>query len=148
MNETVSDRDTYIDQLKTLHALRDDLELSSKGYQDILQRITGSVSARYMTEHQRDQCITYFQVYKSLNLAIERAMEARESLLPLHHDSEVMTKEIYLDGKFEAKMKSSIEEVIKTMRCLHGDCKLVGMSEINANLRLEFSTPSITFLAS
>ncbi len=154
MNFTVLDRDHYIDQLQSIHGLRDALNLDQNDYRDLLDRLTGSNSARYMTPEQREHVITYLKVHKALDDAIASAEEARAVLNNSYSQaSHTMLKTILLDGKFEASMHASIEDVISTMRSLHGDSvKLTGIKETRMGtktvLELAFERPAVFLLAS
>ncbi len=154
MNFTVLDRDHYIDQLQSIHGLRDALDLNQNDYRNLLDRLTGSNSARYMTAEQRDHVITYLKVHKALDEAIASAEVARDVLNNSYaQTSNTMLKTILLDGKFEASMHASIEDVIATMRNLHGDVvKLTGVKETRMGsktvLELAFERPAVFLLAS
>ena len=154
MNFTVLDRDHYIDQLQSIHGLRDALELNQNDYRTLLDRLTGSDSARYMTPEQREHVITYLKVHKALDEAIASAEEARAVLNKSYTQTpHTMLKTILLDGKFEASMHASIEDVIATMRNLHGDSvKLTGIKETRMGnktvLELAFERPAVFLLAS
>ncbi|MCA9839218.1 MAG: hypothetical protein KC422_20065 [Trueperaceae bacterium] len=155
MNISVLDRDHYVDQLQTIHALRDALELSPQDYRQLLERLTGSSSARYMTPGQRDHVITFLKVHKALDDAIALAEEARSVLNESYIQSSEghMPKTILLDGKVEATMSASLEDVIATMRTLHGhEVKLTGIEEKRSGsgtrLELSFERPAVFLLAS
>jgi len=155
MNFTILNRDHYIDQLQNIHGLRDALDLEPKDYRQLLERLTGSNSARYMTPEQRDHVITFLKVHKALDEAIESAEEARDTLNKNYAQTPntTMQKTILLDGKFEASMHASIEDVISTMRNLHGkNVKLTGISETRMGdktiLELAFERPAVFLLAS
>ena len=154
-NVTVLDRDTYIEQLQTIHALRDKLGLSGDDYRELLHRLTGSRSAKYMTPAQRARVITFMLVHKSLDEAIQSAEEARYVLNKSYGVSpaNVMEKVIHLEGKREATMNASLEDVIETMRTLHGpDVRLSGVTERRSggktSLELTFERPAVYLLAS
>lgn len=147
-------RDHYIEQLQTIHGLRDALGLELSDYRDLLYRLTGSNSAKYMTAEQRQRVITFMQVHRALDEAIEQAEVARD-VLNQSYESNVnrsMEKVILLDGKPTASMHASIEEVIETMRRLHGEVMLCGASERQVGdktvLDLEFRRPAVYLLAS
>lgn len=155
MDVTVLNRDHYIDQLQHIHGLRDALQLEPNDYRHLLERLTGSNSARYMTPEQRDHVITFLKVHKALDDAIVSAEEARATLNESYTQTPntTMQKTILLDGKFEASMHASIEDVINTMRNLHGkDVKLIGIGETRREgktiLELAFERPAVFLLAS
>lgn len=154
-NVTVLDRDTYLEQLQTIHALRDKLGLSGDDYRDLLYRLTGSRSAKYMTPAQRARVITFMLVHKSLDEAIQSAEEARYTLNKSYGLSpgNTMAKTVLLDGKREATMNASLEDVIETVRSLHGpDVRLSGVTERRVGgkttLDLAFERPAVYLLAS
>lgn len=154
-NVTILDRDTYLEQLQTIHALRDKLGLESDDYRELLYRLTGSRSAKYMTPAQRARVITFMLVHRALDEAIERAEEARYTLNKSYGVSpaNVMEKVISLDGKREATMNASLEDVIETMRTLHGpEVRLSGVTEHRSGgktvLELAFERPAVYLLAS
>ena len=151
---TVLDRETYLEQLQSIHGLKDKLGLSNEAYRSLLFRLTGSRSAKYMTPAQRQRVVTFMRVHKSLDDAIELAEEARDTLNGSYETtpSNLMEKVISLDGKREASMTASLEEVIETMRTLHGtDVQLSGISERRVNgrtvLELAFERPVEFLLA-
>ena len=152
---TVLDRNEYISQLQTIHGLRDALGLEPADYRDLLYRITGSSSAKYMTPEQRQRVITFMQVHRALDEAIDQAEIARDTLNRSYESSSLHTMEklISLDGKREASMHASIEEVIETMRSVHGEgVKLAGACERRVGdktvLELSFERPAVYLLAS
>ncbi len=155
MSIQVLNHDYYLEQLQTIHALRDTLELPINDYRQLLERLTGSTSARYMTSEQRDHVITFLKVHKALDEAIAYAEEARATLNESYtqNPNSCMQKTIRLDGKFEASMHASIEDIIMTMRTIHGpDVKLTGIQETRRGnktlLNLAFERPAILLLAS
>lgn len=147
-------RDYYIEQLQSIHALRDALGLELSDYRDLLYRLTGSNSAKYMTPEQRQRVITFMQVHRALDEAIEQAEVARDVLNQSYESNHnrSMEKVISLDGQRESSMHASIEEVIETMRTLHGDVTLCGANERRVGdktvLELEFRRPAVYLLAS
>jgi hypothetical protein len=155
MNIKVLDRDHYLDQLQTIHALRDALNLNPDEYRKLLTRLTGSSSARYMTPAQRDHVITFLKVHKALDDAIALAEDARMILNESYTQSPNghMPKTLLLDGQTEATMNASLEDVIATMRNLHGyEVKLTGIEEkrfgTETRLELSFERPAVFLLAS
>jgi hypothetical protein len=151
---SVLDRDSYLEQLQSIHALRDQLGLSDQAYRDLLYRLTGSPSAKYMTPEQRQRVITFMSVHKALDEAIERAEEARATLNESYelNPANIMEKIISVDGKREASMHASIEEVIATMRNIHGpEVRLSAVNERRLGnktvLELFFERPSVFLLA-
>lgn len=155
MNIHSLDRDHYLEQLQTIHALRDVLELSPEDYRNLLMRLTGSSSARYMTPAQRNHVITFLKVHKALDDAIAFAEDARSILNESYSQSASghMPKTILLDGQCEASMNASLEDVIATMRNLHGpEVKLTGVKEKRfaqeTRLELHFERPAVFLLAS
>ena len=154
-NVTVLDRDIYLEQLQSIHALRDKLGLSADAYRNLLFRLTGSRSAKYMTPEQRQRVVTFMSVHKALDDAIELAEEARDTLNGRFEttSSNVMEKVITLDGQREATMTASLEDVIETMRQLHGNgVRLVGVQERRSGgktvLELAFERDAVFLLAS
>lgn len=155
MSETLSfDRNAYLQQLQSIHGLRAQLELSDEAYRALLYRLTGSRSAKYMTPEQRQRVITFMSVHQALDDAITRAEEARD-LLNAGLDgspSGPMPKRISLDGRREATMEASIEEIIATMRGHYGDSvRLVGIEErrhgADTVLEVRFERPAVRLLA-
>lgn len=155
MNFSVLDRDTYLQQLQSIHGLRSALELDDESYRRLLERLTGSRSAKFMSAAQRQRVITFMEVHRALDDALERLEEARDTL----NDSFAATpqgfmpKTIYLDGERVTSMASSVEEVIATMRNLHGpEVHLVGASEQRRSghtaLELHFERAAVQLLAS
>ena len=154
-NVTVLDRDVYLEQLQSIHALRDKMGLTREAYRDLLFRLTGSRSAKYMTPAQRARVVTFMRVHKALVEAIEQAEVARDTLNASYGRAapDLMEKVICLDGKREATMTASLEDVIETMRTLHGaDVRLVGVTESRVQgktvLELSFERPAVFLLAS
>ena len=152
---TVLDRNEYISQLQTIHAMRDVLGLELNDYRDLLYRLTGSSSAKYMTPEQRQRVITFMRVHRALDEAIEQAEVARDTLNHSYESNHLGTMEklISMDGKREASMHASIEDVIQTMRSVHGpDVKLAGASERRMGdktvIELSFERPAVYLLAS
>lgn len=155
MNFTVLDRDTYLQQLQSIHGLRSALELDDESYRQLLERLTGSRSAKFMTSEQRQRVITFMEVHRALDEALERLEEARDTLNDSFAASprSFMPKTVYLDGERVTSMASSVEEVIATMRSLHGpEVRLVGAGERRHNgrtvLELRFERPAVQLLAS
>jgi len=154
-NITVLDRNVYLEQLQAIHALRDKLGLSNTAYRDLLFRLTGSRSAKFMTPEQRQRVVTFMRVHQSLDEAIELAEEARDTLNESYSTTpgDLMEKVVNIDGKREATMTASLEDVIGTMRTLHGaDVRLVGVQERRIGektvLELSFERPAVFLLAS
>ena len=152
---TVLDRNVYLEQLQSIHGLRDKLGLSDVAYRDLLFRLTGSRSAKYMTPAQRQRVVTFMRVHRALDEAIEQAEEARDTLNESYGNTppDLMEKVICLDGKREATMTASLEDVIETMRTLHGpEVRLVGVTERRLEdktvLELAFERPAVFLLAS
>lgn len=151
---TVLDRDAYIEQLQSIHGMRDQLGLSDAEYRDLLERLTGSRSARYMTTAQRERVIQVMRVHLSLDEALERLEQAQRALVDTRPPSGgLLEKVITLDGRREATMRASVEEIIETMRQLHGpEVRLTGARERrlgNATvLELAFESPAVLALAS
>ncbi len=155
MNFTVLDRDTYLQQLQSIHGLRSELGLDDVGYRDLLHRLTGSRSVKFMTPAQRQRVITFMQVHRSLDEALVRLEEARDTLNESYAATPhgLMPKMLVLDGEATAIMEASLEEAIATMRGVHGpDVRLVGASERRRGaetiLELRFERPQIQVLAS
>lgn len=149
----VLDRDDYLDQLKRIHGLRDALGLADSEYRALLERLTGSRSARYLSTHQREWVIQVMRVYLALDEALEHLVQAQHALAetrPQH--AGLLAKIVTLDGRREATMRASVEEIIETMRQLHGpEVRLVGARERRLGgdtvLELAFERPAVLALA-
>lgn len=148
LGRDLSDRDLYVGQLQAIHRLRDELELDDEDYRDLLYRLTGSRSAKWMTAEQRAKVIAFMTLHQALDAAVAHAEEAREILnaayaqTPTEH---VWDKELYLDGRFVERVRTPLETAAGMMRNLHGNgVRLVGASEEREEgrtwLRLEFAT--------
>lgn len=151
---TVLDRDAYLEQLQSIHGLRDQLGLSDAEYRDLLERLTGSRSARYMTSAQRERVIQVMRVHQALDEALEQLEQAQSALVDARPPSGgLLEKVITLDGRREATMRASVEEIIETMRQLHGpEVRLMGARERRLGsatvLELAFERPAVLALAS
>ncbi len=149
---TVLDRDGYLEQLQNIHGLRDQLGLSDESYRELLYRLTGSRSAKYMTSAQRERVISFMRVHQALDEALVQLEGARDALndtkLP---SAQLVAKLVNLDGQREATMTASVEDIIETMRQLHGpEVRLVGAQERRFGprmvLELSFERPAVLAL--
>lgn len=156
MNDvTILDRSDYLEQLKSIHGLRDQLGLSSEGYRELLHRLTGLRSAKVMTPEQRQQVITFMRVHKALDDALEQLEAARDALNESYprRVAPLLEKLITVDGRREASMTASVEEIIEVMRQEHGaELRLVGARERRLGhktvLELAFEHPAVLAMAS
>jgi hypothetical protein len=155
MEFSILDRDTYLQQLQTIHGLRGALDLDDESYRQLLDRLTGSRSAKFMTAEQRQRVITFMEVHRALDDALERLEEARDTLNTSFASAPhgFMAKTVYLDGERLTTMASSVEEVIATVRSQHGsEIRLVGAEERRFGgqtvLELKFERPAVQLLAS
>lgn len=136
----------YLSQLGAIHALRDELELSPSQYQQLLARLTGSSSAKFMTPDERERVISFFALHRDLSDLVAKAQSTLEQLngsFKLMQPELVMDKEVYLNGAFLTRTGASIESVVTLMRSRYGDdARLVGASEERevdeVSLKLEF----------
>ena len=136
----------YVGQLQAIHALRDELELSPVQYQRLLHRLTGSRSAKYMTEGDRERVISFFSLHRELSEVVAKAQGALEQLngsFGLAEPELSMDKEVYLNGDFLTRTQASIESVVMMMRTRYGaDARLICASEERevdeTSLKLEF----------
>lgn len=136
----------YLGQLQAVHALRDELELSPSQYQKLLHQMTGSYSAKYMTEGDRERVISFFTLHRDLSEMVDKAQSALERLgasFGLAEPELLMDKEVYLNGDFLTRTQASIESVLMMMRTRYGDAaRLICASEEREvdeiSLKLEF----------
>ena len=142
------ERTRYVEQLGAVHALRDELELSGEAYRDLLERLTGSRSAKSMTYEQRDRVIAFMTLYRELDAAVSHAEEARATLnasystTPSHLP---MLKRLSLNGDPIGEVTMSLEDAILMMRERYDErVHLVGASEARygsvTTLSLEFAS--------
>ena len=143
----VKDYETYVGQLQTIHKLRDELELTPDAYRDLLYRLTGSRSAKFMTPAQRDKVISFMALHKDLDETVAKAEAARAQLNSSFtgDDEPPFQKDVFLDGQFQTRSAASLENLVTTMRAHHGDeVMLTGVREVRlggaTRLKLEFST--------
>lgn len=136
----------YLSQLGAIHALRDELELTPQQYRRLLQRLTGSRSAKYMTPEDRERVISFFVLHRDLSDLVARAQTTLEHLngsFSLAGSELAMDKEVYLNGDFLTRTQAPLESVIGMMRTRYGDdARLVCASEERevdeTSLKLEF----------
>jgi hypothetical protein len=136
----------YLGQLQAIHALRDELELTPAQYQKLLHQLTGSYSAKYMTEGERERVISFFALHRDLSEMAAKAQNALEQLngsFALAEPELLMDKEVYLNGDFLTRTQAPIESVIMMMRTRYGaDARLICASEERevdeTSLKLEF----------
>ena len=136
----------YLAQLQAIHALRDELELTPTQYQKLLHQLTGSYSAKYMTEGERERIISFFSLHRDLSDVVARAQGALEQLndsFSLAAPELLMDKEVYLNGDFLTRTQAPIESVVMMMRTRYGaDARLICASEERevdeTSLKLEF----------
>jgi hypothetical protein len=145
---TNEEHERYIEQLQTIHMFRDELELNDADYRDLLYRLTGSRSAKYLTPQGRDKVISFMAIHKELDEAVARAEEARDRLNASYYTAPAETsieKELYLDGEPVNRSWLSLEDILVMMRGLHGESvRLTGASEERrvdgVLVKLEFSS--------
>ena len=136
----------YVGQLQAIHALRDELELSPVQYQKLLHKLTGSRSAKYMTEGDRERVISFFALHRDLSELVAKAQGALEQLngsFSLAEPELMMDKEVYLNGDFLTRTQAPIESVVMMMRTRYGaEARLICASEERevdeTSLKLEF----------
>ncbi|ADI15621.1 hypothetical protein [Truepera radiovictrix] len=136
----------YLSQLGAIHALRDELELTPQQYRRLLQRLTGSTSAKYMTPEERERLIAFLVLHRDLSDLAARTQAALEHLnasFGLVGGEVAMAKEVYLNGDFLTRTQASLESIIAMMRTRYGDdARLVCASEERevdeTSLKLEF----------
>lgn len=136
----------YLSQLGAIHALRDELELTPQQYGRLLQRLTGSKSAKYMTPEDRERVISFFVLHRDLSDLVARAQSTLEHLggsFSLAQGELMMDKEVYLNGEFLTRTGAPIESIIGMMRSRYGeDARLVCATEERevdeTSLKLEF----------
>ena len=141
-----SDYSHYLGQLQAIHALRDELELSPAQYQKLLHKLTGSPSAKYMTEDERERVISFFALHRDLSELVAKAQGALEQLngsFALANPELLMDKEVYLNGDFLTRTQAPIESVVMMMRTRYGsEARLICASEERevdeTSLKLEF----------
>lgn len=117
------DHEAYVEQLQAIHALKDELELDDSAYRELLQRLTGSRSAKFMTAEQRERVISFMAIHKALDEAVSYTEAARERLniaYAVVPPEPLYPKEIYIGGELQATMSVSVEKVILMMREAHG----------------------------
>jgi hypothetical protein len=117
------DHEAYVEQLQAIHALKDELELDDDAYRDLLQRLTGSRSAKFMTAEQRERVISFMSIHKALDEAVAYAEAARERLNTAYAvvpPEALYPKEIYLGEALQATLSASVEQIILMMREAHG----------------------------
>ena len=155
MDYTVLDRDTYLQQLQAIHGYRNSLGLDPNAYRELLHRLTGSRSAKFMTPEQRQRVINFMRVHQALDEALLGLEEARDTLNQSYAapPRPTMAKAVYVDGKLETTADASIEEIIASVRGLHGpEVRLVAASERRDGrqtlLELRFQQPEVRLLAS
>ncbi|CAA9579952.1 MAG: hypothetical protein AVDCRST_MAG86-2660 [uncultured Truepera sp.] len=140
------DHSHYIGQLQAIHALRDELELTPVQYQKLLHKLTGSRSAKYMTEGERERVISFFALHRDLSEMVAKAQTALEQLngsFGLAQPELLMDKEVYLNGDFLTRTQAPIESVVMMMRSRYGaEARLICASEERevdeTSLKLEF----------
>ncbi len=140
------DYSDYLGQLQAIHALRDELELTPAQYQLLLHRLTGSYSAKYMTESDRERIISFFSLHRDLSELVAKAQGALEQLggsFSLAQPELLMDKEVYLNGDFLTRTQASIESVVMMMRTRYGEAaRLICATEERevdeTSLKLEF----------
>lgn len=136
----------YLGQLQAIHALRDELELTPAQYQKLLHQLTGSYSAKYMTEGERERVISFFALHRDLSEMVAKAQSALEQLngsFTLAEPELLMDKEVYLNGEFLTRTRAPIESVVMMMRTRYGaDARLICATEERevdeTSLKLEF----------
>lgn len=136
----------YLSQLQAVHALRDELELTPPQYQKLLHQLTGSYSAKYMTEADRERVISFFSLHRDLSEVVAKAQQALEQLggsFRLADPELLMDKEVYLNGDFLTRTQASIENVVMMVRTRYGEAaRLICASEERevdeTSLKLEF----------
>jgi hypothetical protein len=141
-----SDYSHYLGQLQAIHALRDELELSPAQYQKLLYKLTGSPSAKYMTEGERERVISFFALHRDLSELVAKAQGALEQLngsFALANPELLMDKEVYLNGDFLTRTQAPIESIVMMMRTRYGsEARLICASEERevdeTSLKLEF----------
>lgn len=142
------ERDLYVGQLQAIHRLRDELELADNNYRDLLYRLTGARSAKWMTREQRDKVIAFMTLHQTLDAAVAHAEEARETLnaaYALTPSDEVWDKDVFLEGELVQQSRLSLEGLIRLMREHYGEAvRLVGARELpgDARLHLDFALAS------
>lgn len=138
------DRERYLRQLQALHGLRDELGLAEGDFRDLLERISGSRSARWLTPSQRERAVALLRLHREFDALAERVEAARDALAEglATAAAEVLPKRIRLDGRELARLRASVEEVLALVRFHHPGATLVGAREAArggvAELVLEF----------
>ncbi len=146
MEKTSPDYPYYVGQLQTIHALRDELELAPNQYQGLLEHLTGSRSAKFMTPEQREKVISFMRIHRELDETVSRAEQARAQLNASFRASQAenaMNKEVYINGEFLTRTATSLESIIQMMRGLYSeDARLICATEERevdeTSLKLEF----------
>jgi len=136
----------YVGQLQAIHALRDELELTPAQYQKLLHNLTGSYSAKYMTEGERERVISFFALHRDLSELVAKAQGALEQLngsFTLANPELLMDKEVYLNGDFLTRTQAPIESIVMMVRTRYGaEARLICASEERevdeTSLKLEF----------
>lgn len=136
----------YVGQLQAIHALRDELELTPAQYQKLLHNLTGSYSAKYMTEGERKRVISFFALHRDLSELVAKAQGALEQLngsFALANPELLMDKEVYLNGDFLTRTQAPIESIVMMVRTRYGaEARLICASEERevdeTSLKLEF----------
>lgn len=136
----------YVGQLQAIHALRDELELTPTQYQKLLHNLTGSYSAKYMTEGERERVISFFALHRDLSELVAKAQGALEQLngsFALANPELLMDKEVYLNGDFLTRTQAPIESIVMMVRTRYGaEARLICASEERevdeTSLKLEF----------
>jgi len=136
----------YVGQLQAIHALRDELELTPTQYQKLLHNLTGSYSAKYMTEGERERVISFFALHRDLSELVAKAQGALEQLngsFTLANPELLMDKEVYLNGDFLTRTQAPIESIVMMVRTRYGaEARLICASEERevdeTSLKLEF----------
>lgn len=144
MDETP--RATYLEQLRAIHGLRDELGLEPAAYRELLERLTGSRSAKWMTPAQRSGVVAFLRAAAALDraqVALEEARDALHGGTPRREDG-TLPKLLVVDGEAVGRMTASLEEALAAVRAAHGPgARLAGVRERPDGIELRFETPLV-----